>query len=185
MELPKILDLLDGTEAPRKIVRQVFVDLNSPKTIPGSEGTAETVKPALISPVELMIVLHTLEDTIGLKRAVEGMILIMRFLMYLKSLVATSICFDLKEVYTQEVLAMVLQQLVDLAKLPILLMRTVIQSVTIYKELSGFVNSILTRLIMKKIWTFPKLWDGFIRCCTVRSTHALSQARSFTSELID
>jgi symplekin len=116
-----------------------------------------------------MIVLHTLEDTIGLKKAVEGELDILEIRdSHLFRALATSICFDLKEIYTQEVLAMVLQQLVDLAKLPILLMRTVIQSVTTYKELSGFVNSILTRLIMKKIWTYPKLWDGFIRCCTVR-----------------
>ena len=72
MELPKITSLLDGTEKHRSLVRQVFIDLNSSKTIPASEGNQETVKPALIPPVELMIVLHTLEDTIGLKKAVEG-----------------------------------------------------------------------------------------------------------------
>ena len=81
---------------------------------------------------------------------------------------ATNICFDAKEIYTPEILATVLQQLVDQSKLPTLLLRSIIQSVTTYRDLSGFVNSILMRLIMKKIWTYPKLWDGFIRCCTVR-----------------
>lgn len=75
MELPKITSLLDGTEKQRDVVRQVFVDLNSSKTIPGSEGNPDTFNPALIPPVELMIVLHTLEDTIGLRKAVEGELL--------------------------------------------------------------------------------------------------------------
>lgn len=41
----------------------------------------------------------------------------------------------------------------------------VIQAVTTYRTLVGFVSStLLTRLITKKIWTVPPLWEGFIRC---------------------
>ena len=40
-----------------------------------------------------------------------------------------------------------------------------IQAVTTYRSLVGFVSTtLLSRLITKKIWTNPLLWDGFIRC---------------------
>lgn len=41
----------------------------------------------------------------------------------------------------------------------------VIQSVTTYKSLQPFVSTtLLSRLIAKKIWETPALWEGFIRC---------------------
>ena len=41
----------------------------------------------------------------------------------------------------------------------------VIQAVTTYRSLVGFVSTtLLSRLITKKIWTNPPLWEGFIRC---------------------
>jgi symplekin len=45
-------------------------------------------------------------------------------------------------------------------------MRTIIQAVTTYKSLIPFVaNTVLPKLVGKKIWTMPQpqLWDGFIR----------------------
>jgi symplekin len=40
--------------------------------------------------------------------------------------------------------------------------------VTTYKSLVGFVSTtLLSRLITKKIWTNPPLWEGFIRCAKV------------------
>ncbi len=89
------------------------------------------------------------------------------YLIYVIYVIATGLCFTLKDIYTREVIAAVLQQLVDQTQLPTLLMRTVLQSISLYKDLHGFVNSILIRLIHKKIWTLPKLWEGFIRCCTM------------------
>lgn len=39
---------------------------------------------------------------------------------------------------------------------------------TTYKNLVGFVSTtLLSRLITKKIWTNPPLWEGFIRCAKV------------------
>lgn len=36
---------------------------------------------------------------------------------------------------------------------------------TTYRSLRGFVSTtLLSRLITKKIWTNPHLWEGFIRC---------------------
>uniref|UniRef100_A0A674MRD4 Symplekin scaffold protein n=1 Tax=Takifugu rubripes TaxID=31033 RepID=A0A674MRD4_TAKRU len=70
-----------------------------------------------------------------------------------------------KNVYTSEVLAVVMQQLMDQNPLPMLLMRTVIQSLTMYPRLGGFVMNILSRLIMKQVWKYPKVWEGFVKCC--------------------
>lgn len=70
-----------------------------------------------------------------------------------------------KSVFTEEVLAIVMQNLMDVNPLPILLMRTVIQSVTTYPSLVGFIMNILQRLIQKKVWHQKKQWEGFIKCC--------------------
>ena len=74
-------------------------------------------------------------------------------------------CFNEKQIYTQEVLATVMQQLIDVTPIPTLYMRTVIQSVTMYPKLSGFVIIMMQRLIGKQIWKYPKVWEGFIKCC--------------------
>lgn len=68
---------------------------------------------------------------------------------------ATNLCFGEKNVYTSEVLAVVMQQLMDQNPLPMLLMRTVIQSLTMYPRLGGFVMNILSRLIMKQVGINP------------------------------
>ena len=95
------------------------------------------------------------------------------------------------DIYRSEILGVVMNQLVDVPNLPTLFMRTVrsshsplfsqfptivgtlipslppqvIQAVTTYRSLRGFVSTtLLSRLITKKIWTNPPLWEGFIRC---------------------
>uniref|UniRef100_A0A4W6BUV4 Symplekin scaffold protein n=1 Tax=Lates calcarifer TaxID=8187 RepID=A0A4W6BUV4_LATCA len=78
---------------------------------------------------------------------------------------ATNLCFGEKNVYTSEVLAVVMQQLMEHSPLPMLLMRTVIQSLTMYPRLGGFVMNILSRLIVKQVWKYPKVWEGFVKCC--------------------
>ncbi|RKO88154.1 hypothetical protein BDK51DRAFT_28493, partial [Blyttiomyces helicus] len=149
--LPKMVMLLDGTEQQRDIIREAFlrlVDCPSPRNAAAAAtgtGVASGVGgggggPSL-SPAELLIELHRIEDDgISLQKAMQ--------------------------VFKQEVLAVVLQQLVDQKKLPTIFMRTVIQSVNQFKTLANFVNSLLMKLVVKKIWTAPKLWDGFVRCCT-------------------
>lgn len=76
--------------------------------------------------------------------------------MILFSIPATNLCFGEKNVYTSEVLAVVMQQLMDQNPLPMLLMRTVIQSLTMYPRLGGFVMNILSRLIMKQVGINPR-----------------------------
>lgn len=88
---------------------------------------------------------------------------------------ATALCFAEKNIYTQEVLAIVLQQLMELPTMPVLFMRTVIQSVTAYPRLVGFIMNILQRLIVKQVWKQKTLWNGFIMCCerTVPQSYAV------------
>ena len=79
---------------------------------------------------------------------------------------ATGYCFAQPNVFTHEVLALVLQQLVERDPLPILIMRTVMQSLSMFPTLLGYVITILNRLIQKKVWLADKrVWDGFIRTC--------------------
>lgn len=49
--------------------------------------------------------------------------------------------------------------------LPTLLMRTVIQSLSLYPRLAGFITNLLQRLISKQVWKHKLIWDGFIKCC--------------------
>ena len=67
------------------------------------------------------------------------------------SFAATSLCFAERAIYTSEVLAVVMQQLMEQNPLPVLLMRTVIQSLSMYPRLSAFIMNILQRLIIKQV----------------------------------
>ena len=62
-------------------------------------------------------------------------------------------------------MTIVLQQLMEQKDIPLLLMRTVIQSVALYPNLIGFTMNILQRLIVKQVWKQKMLWEGFIKCC--------------------
>uniref|UniRef100_A0A4W4EBA2 Symplekin n=1 Tax=Electrophorus electricus TaxID=8005 RepID=A0A4W4EBA2_ELEEL len=84
---------------------------------------------------------------------------------YFGLITTTNLCFGEKNVYTSEVLAVVMQQLMEQNPLPMLLMRTVIQSLTMYPRLGGFVMNVLSRLILKQVWKYPKVWEGFVKCC--------------------
>jgi symplekin len=106
-----------------------------------------------MSPAEFMLSLHHIETSNLLKLVIE----------------AIQMCFSLKTIYKQDVWGVVLQQLIDEPKLPILFMRTIMQAVQTYKGLTGFVVSLLPRLINKKIWKLPQLWQGFIRCAKITS----------------
>lgn len=84
---------------------------------------------------------------------------------YFFSNLAINLCFEEKNIYTAEVLAVVLKMLIEQNPLPTLLMRTVIQTLTHYPRLIGFVMNLLQRLILKQVWNQKKVWEGFIKCC--------------------
>ncbi|XP_068185102.1 symplekin [Antennarius striatus] len=126
------------------VVKEVFNRLLGTQH---SEGSS-SVSP--LTPGDLLIALHNIDSTkCDMKSIIK----------------ATNLCFGEKNVYTSEVLAVVMQQLMEQSPLPMLLMRTVIQSLTMYPRLGGFVMNILSRLIMKQVWKYPKVWEGFVKCC--------------------
>ncbi|KAG0000549.1 hypothetical protein BGZ79_005800 [Entomortierella chlamydospora] len=184
LSLPRIVGLLKGTERERRTVTDVFIKvLTGSGSVSGQSSgpspTAFDIRPnstsgvvsstsiqsqqqgsisstqargPIMSPSELLIELHALEDTVGWKAACEAM----------------DICFNHPEIYKSEIIAVVLQQLLDQPAIPSLFMRTVIQAITLYKNLVGFVNSmILAKLINRKVWTRPVLWKGFVRCAKI------------------
>ncbi|MBN3313005.1 SYMPK protein, partial [Atractosteus spatula] len=126
------------------VVKEVFNRLLGTQH---SEGSS-TVSP--LTPGELLIALHNIDSSkCDMKSIIK----------------ATNLCFGERNVYTSEVLAVVMQQLMEQNPLPMLLMRTVIQSLTMYPRLGGFVMNILSRLILKQVWKYPKVWEGFVKCC--------------------
>lgn len=57
-----------------------------------------------------------------------------------------------------------MQRLLDKHPLPVLFMRSVIQTLTLYPRLLNFTMNILQRLITKNVWNQKKVWEGFIKC---------------------
>ncbi|KAF7817075.1 Symplekin isoform A [Senna tora] len=127
------------------------------------QGSAHT-GPAL-TPVEVLVAIHGIvpeKDAIALKKITE----------------ACTACFEQRTVFTQQVLAKALNQMVDQTPLPLLFMRTVIQAVDAFPELVDFVMEILSKLVSKQVWRMPKLWVGFLKCVyqtQPRSFHVLLQ----------
>ncbi|KAJ8476753.1 hypothetical protein OPV22_020480 [Ensete ventricosum] len=104
-----------------------------------------------LTPAEVLIAIHGIDpvkDGMPLKKVID----------------ACSACFEQRKVFTQPVLAKVLNQLVEQIPLPLLFMRTVLQAIGIFPSLVDFVMEILLRLISKQIWKYPKLWVGFLKC---------------------
>jgi symplekin len=80
---------------------------------------------------------------------------------------ACSACFApaLRDLFSADALAVALQQLVELSPLPLLFMRTVIQTASVAPKLHGFILELLSKLVLKQLWkSDPKLWQGVLRC---------------------
>lgn len=135
--LPKLLKLNE------MVVKEVFNRLLG-------IGKHADQKKLPLTATELLVALHTVDtNKVELKFVVK----------------ATSLCLAEKDCYTQDVLAIVLQQLVEISPIPTLLMRTVIQSLTLYPRLAGYVTNLLHRLVPKQVWRQKVIWDGFLKCC--------------------
>lgn len=110
-------------------------------------GALANIGASALSPSELLVVLHA--PNIPAKDAMR----------------ALNKCFERKRVYTSEVLAVALQQLVDQMPLPMLFMRTAMLALNTAPKLKGFIVGLLTRLLSKKIWKDARIWKGFVKCC--------------------
>lgn len=112
----------------------------------GTEFANQTID---TTPTDILVALHTIDtNECDLKFIVK----------------ATSMCLAEKEVFTHDVLIGVLQQLVEIVPIPTLLMRTIIQSLTLYPRLGNFVLNLLQRLILKQVWRHKVIWEGFLKC---------------------
>ncbi|CAM8883398.1 unnamed protein product [Rhodiola kirilowii] len=121
------------------------------------QGSAHT-GPAL-TPAEVLVAIHDIvpeKDSIPLKKITD----------------ACSACFEQRIVFTQQVLAKALNQMVDQTPLPLLFMRTVIQAIDAFPSLVDCVMEILSKLVSKQVWRMPKLWFGFLKCISQTQPHS-------------
>lgn len=124
----------------------------------------------LITPVEFMITVH------NFKKDVTDLKTIM---------ICISICLAEKKIFTQQVLQIVVSCLLDQTSLPITLMRTVMQILSLYPEMEKFVLSVLQKLILKKVWKLPKLWQGFAKCCEMLKEKSFTVIHQLPQDSID
>ncbi|XP_022772986.1 uncharacterized protein LOC111315495 isoform X4 [Durio zibethinus] len=121
------------------------------------QGSAHT-GPAL-TPTEVLVAIHDIIPEKGgppLKKIMD----------------ACSACFEQHTVFTQQVLAKALNQMVDQIPLPLLFMRTVIQAIDAFPTLVDFVMEMLSKLVSKQVWRMPKLWVGFLKCVAQTQPHS-------------
>lgn len=108
--LPRLINSIDGSASQADMIRSALTRLVENRV---GEGEDDTI--TIFTPIELLLYIHNLEDSIGLKCIMQ----------------AVTILVETPTVFRQEVLAGALQNMVDQTKLPTLLMRTMIQSVFI------------------------------------------------------
>jgi len=72
-------------------------------------------------------------------------------------------------VFRSDVFANAMQRIVDQpGTLPVCFMRTVIKAVAMYRSLVPFVaNNVVPKLVAKRVWEMPQLWEGFVRLVPV------------------
>ncbi|KAL2902141.1 Symplekin [Bienertia sinuspersici] len=115
----------------------------------------------VLTPPEVLIAIHSIDpdkDGIPLKKVTD----------------ACNACFEQRQMFTQQVIAKVLNQLVEQIPLPLLFMRTVLQAIGAFPALVDFIMEILSRLVSKQIWKYPKLWVGFLKCAQLTQPHSFN-----------
>jgi symplekin len=142
--LPRIVSILNGQQEPKNLVRSVFssVVTTPPQTFGSVSSNLPRVRQSeLLTPAELMVLLHEAEKEIGLKSAIEGdsdVLLAGRLLTCCGA--AIGVCFSMTDVFRSEILAVVMQQIVDEPVLPVLFLRTVSESRYLRLQLLTVIN---------------------------------------------
>jgi len=120
--------MLNGKPDERDLVRKVFSNVVTHET---PAGTVSSNMPRVkhdqrLNPADLMVLLHEREKEIGLKSAIEGRLPSKLTDVPITHICPTaiSICFSMTDVFRYDVLAVVMQQIVDEPTLPVLFMRT-------------------------------------------------------------
>ncbi|XP_045536785.1 symplekin [Papilio machaon] len=134
--LPKLIKLNPA------VVREVFNKLLGLQNSPDEEPP--------VSPQDLLVELHLIDPSkADLKYIIK----------------ATAICFAEKNTYTQDVLSAVLQRLAEEREIPVLMMRSVLQALTLHPTLAPLATHILSLLIEKEVWRHKVAWEGWVKCC--------------------
>eukprot|EP00903_Cladosiphon_okamuranus_P015347 g14174.t1 len=153
-ELPALLEAKDD------VIRAAIRRLTQP------------AKGATYTPAELVVLLNQSDARVPIKNQTR----------------ALTLCLENKAVYNYPVLREALnvmsqvpaadQQGGGSKEIPLLLMRTVLESVQRFPELKNFVATVvLVRLVQHKVWTSDGLWKGFLRCARMMAKE--SGATSF------
>ncbi|CAG9583059.1 unnamed protein product [Danaus chrysippus] len=102
-----------------------------------------------VSPEELLVALHLIDPSkADLKYIIK----------------ATALCFAEKNTYTQEVLSSVLQRLAEEQQTPVLMMRSVLQALTLHPSLAPLALNILCLLCEREVWNNKVAWEGWVKC---------------------
>jgi hypothetical protein len=93
------------------------------------------------------------------------------------SLSDIDVLFGHRVYYTREVLATVLESLIDADKSPVSVsvrvIRSLVKAVNAYQALNGFAVKVLQRLLHREIWKNERLWHAFLRACNQLAPNSL------------
>lgn len=100
-----------------------------------------------LSAADLLIELHKIKATEAVSKAILA-------------------CFEYKTIFKQDVIAQVVQQLIELTNTPDMFMRTVMLARVWHPDLEDYLTeTVMKRLIEKRVWTNRVVWNGFLRYC--------------------
>lgn len=100
-----------------------------------------------LSAADLLIELHKIKATEAVSKAIRT-------------------CFEYKTIFKQDVIAQAVQQLIEFSDIPDMFMRTVMFARVFHPDLEDYLTeTVMKRLIEKRVWTKRLVWDGFLRYC--------------------
>ncbi|XP_041981229.1 symplekin isoform X2 [Aricia agestis] len=125
-----------------------------------------------LSPEDLLVELHLIDpNKADLKYIIK----------------ATAVCFAEKRIYTQDVLSAVLQRLASEPEIPVLMMRSVLQALTLHPALAPLALNVLQLLVDKEVWTNKVAWEGWVKVCErlgARAAAALAMLPPLARDLL-
>ncbi|CAF1452668.1 unnamed protein product [Adineta steineri] len=161
----KVRDLYNKRVSDVRFLIPVLTGLEKKEIISALPKLIKLVQPVVkevfnrpILPFQLLIALHQISsEECELKTVMN----------------AATLCLNERAIYTHDdVLAIVIQQLVDINPIPVLFMRMILQALRFYPKMVSFVMNILQRLITKQAWKQARIWEGFIKCCQKTRRHS-------------
>lgn len=124
--------MLNQTEVQRNLVRKLVKKMLESRPVPGTyeqqpssgmyaqQQQQQQQPTTALSPIEFWIEIMHLEKSIGLRKALE----------------ALQLCMTIPQLFKQEVMAVILQQLMDADMLPTLYMRLVLEFLFLYNTVN-------------------------------------------------